>query len=295
MEEALLLLQEQASHVVRVEAGRSRLYRVQGHDLLLPSVTSITRLIAKEGLPIWYKRMALEGVFAAFMARRDQGMEAFPIEEEALRQLLAEAESYPEQERQAAADFGSELHAIISDLLMGTEVAAPPAFAAAVAAFRHWQDTAGLHLTLFASELPVYSLQYGYAGTVDAVGWREHDGVLVALDWKSGKGIYREYALQVAAYAAAIEEMTGIPVAECWVVRLGKDRPLFVAREVRDWRAVFEAFKGLLALYGCLRHDPFGRTIEGDSGPDNSSPADCVLTGAPAGGEMPSPDDSARR
>jgi hypothetical protein len=265
LEHALATLQEKASLVVRQESGRGRLYRVAGHSSPLPSVTSVTRLIAKEGLPIWYKRMALEGVFAALMARRERGMEAFPIEEEALRQLLAEVESYPEQERQAAADFGSELHALIADLLSGLEVLVPPSFAPAVAAFRHWQETAGLHLTLFASEVPVYSLQHGFAGTVDAIGWREGEAAIVAIDWKSGKGIYREYALQVAAYAAAIEEMTGCPVSECWVVRLGKDRPLFVAREVRDWRAAFEAFRAALSLYSCLRRDPFGRTVSGEA------------------------------
>mgnify|MGYP000557271449 CR=1 FL=1 len=268
MERVLRQLQDRAARVERVEVGRSRLYRVEGQDCLLPSVTTVTRLIAKEGLPIWYKRMALEGVFAALMARRQQGMEAFPIEEEMLRQLLAEAEGYPEQERDAAAGFGSELHAIISDLLLGAEIAVPPPFAAAVAAFRRWQETAGLHLTLFASEAPVYSLQHGYAGTVDAIGWREREAAIVAIDWKSGKGIYREYALQVAAYAAAIEEMTGYPVSECWVVRLGRDHPSFVARQVHDWRAAFDAFKAALALYSCLRKDPFGRTISSADGPE---------------------------
>jgi hypothetical protein len=237
MEQALLRLQERAARVARVEAGRSRLHRVEGHGLL-PSITSVTRLIAKEGLPIWYKRMALEGVFTALMARRQQGMEAFPIEEEALRQLLAEAESYPEQERQAAADFGSELHALIADLLAGADVPVPPSFSAAVAAFRHWQETAGLRLTLFAAEVPVYSLQHGYAGTVDAIGWSQRE--------------------------AAIEEMTGCTVSECWGVRLGKDRPLFVARQVRDWRAAFEAFRAALSLYSSLRGDPFGRAVLGD-------------------------------
>ncbi len=36
-----------------------------------------------------------------------------------------------------------------------------------------------------------------------------HDGRMVALDWKTSNGIYPEYALQVAAYAKALEEMTG--------------------------------------------------------------------------------------
>jgi len=195
-------------------------------------------------------------------------MEPVPIAEESLRQLLAEAEGYPEQERDAAAGFGSELHAIISDLLLGAEIAVPPPFAAAVAAFRRWQETAGLHLTLFASEAPVYSLQHGYAGTVDAIGWREREAAIVAIDWKSGKGIYREYALQVAAYAAAIEEMTGYPVSECWVVRLGRDHPSFDARRVPARRAACAAFTPALAPYPCLRKAPFGRTTSRPDGPE---------------------------
>ena len=55
---------------------------------------------------------------------------------------------------------------------------------------------------------------------MDAVPYR--NGQLVALDWKIGNGLYPEHLLQVAAYAKALEEMSGESVSEAWAVRLGK-------------------------------------------------------------------------
>ena len=40
---------------------------------------------------------------------------------------------------------------------------------------------------------------------------------MALVDWKTGNGIYNEYALQLAAYAFAFEEMERIPVTELWV------------------------------------------------------------------------------
>ena len=46
-----------------------------------------------------------------------------------------------------------------------------------------------------------------YAGGIDAVA-RTEDGELVVIDFKTG-GLYDEAAYQLAAYAVALEELTG--------------------------------------------------------------------------------------
>ena len=97
----------------------------------------------------------------------------------------------------------------------------------------------------------MYSAKYGYAGAMDAVAY--HEGRLVALDWKTSNGIYSEYALQVAAYAKALEEMTGEEVHEAWIVRLGKRAPEFEAKKVQDIESVFIAFRAALYLWKSLR------------------------------------------
>lgn len=57
------------------------------------------------------------------------------------------------------------------------------------------------------TETVAYSAKYGYAGAMVAIAY--HEGKLVALlDWKTSIAIYSEDALQVAAYAKALEEMT---------------------------------------------------------------------------------------
>ena len=97
----------------------------------------------------------------------------------------------------------------------------PPDLAQVVDNFTSWRRKAGLDIHL--AETMVYSAKYRYAGTMDALAYRK--GIMVALDWKTSNRLYPEHALQVAAYAKALEEMTGQPVKEAWVVRLGKTAP----------------------------------------------------------------------
>jgi hypothetical protein len=98
----------------------------------------------------------------------------------------------------------------------------------------------------------VYSAKYKYAGAMDAVAYR--DGKMVALDWKTSNGLYGEYALQVAAYAKALEEMTGEVVSEAWAVRFGKKTPEFEAKKVTDLDGTFVAFRAALYLWKAMQH-----------------------------------------
>ena len=70
-------------------------------------------------------------------------------------------------------------------------------------------------------EVNVYHPSMLYGGQVDCIARRGNS--LLVLDWKSGKGIYKDYAAQVAAYAMAYEFMTGEHVDEGWVLRSGVD------------------------------------------------------------------------
>lgn len=58
-----------------------------------------------------------------------------------------------------------------------------------------------------ASEQLVFSGEHVYAGTADLIG--TVNGRLAILDIKTGRGVYPEYKLQLAAYAVAWGEMTG--------------------------------------------------------------------------------------
>jgi len=88
-----------------------------------------------------------------------------------------------------------------------------------IEAFREW--TKDNEVKWLSIEQKVCSLKHGYAGTVDAVA--EVNGEFTVIDFKTSAKIYKQYHLQVAAYAQAITEMYGRDVEKGLILRLDKD------------------------------------------------------------------------
>ncbi len=250
-EETMLLDTPSITRVDGAPGGRH--YRVEGYDELFPSVTTVLGVINKPALVPWARNMALESVETA-LKKRSGTQEA--ITPEWISQVISEARRRPEQVRDQAADFGTQAHVAIDQIVQGLEPQIPPEMELVVNNFTEWRRDANLDLHL--TETMVFSDKYRYAGAMDAIAYR--DGSLVALDWKTSNGLYPEYALQVAAYANALAEMTGKPVTEAWTVRFGKATPEFEARQVIDLEKSFIAFRAALYLWraikGELLHPP---------------------------------------
>ncbi len=77
-------------------------------------------------------------------------------------------------------------------------------------------------------EATVYSRVHGYAGTADIIGWMRFGGTDTypcIIDFKTGKGVYPEMGLQLAAYARAdfigTTDGTEIPLSEIGDIRHG--------------------------------------------------------------------------
>jgi hypothetical protein len=83
-----------------------------------------------------------------------------------------------------------------------------------------------------SAEEKIYSKEYKYAGTVDAVALV--DGELSVIDFKTSKQIYKSYKLQVYAYKQAIEEVYGQEVKRCFILRFDKTNGKFQAKEIKD-------------------------------------------------------------
>lgn len=89
--------------------------------------------------------------------------------------------------------------------------------------FRDWAINAdGI---IDQTELKVISRLYRYSGTLDAVGTFE--GTPTVFDWKTSSRIYDDMDLQLAAYAQAYKEMTGIDIKQGMIVHVSKDKPSF--------------------------------------------------------------------
>jgi genome maintenance exonuclease 1 len=216
--------------VKRLEVGEERYYQVDG--LTLPSVSTILRVIAKPNLVSWARRTTLETV-------RELLGEGLSVEA-----ALSLAEVEPERQRDAAAQRGGLAHEAIACALMGKPY--PPEWEPWVKAALDFLVGHGLHCV--AVERVVWSRRHGFAGTVDLVACQV-DGALVVTDWKSGS-IWPEHALQLGAYTIALEEMTGRPVGEAYVVGLREKG--YEAKRV-NLPLARRAFLAALSLWRALR------------------------------------------
>ncbi|WP_051913687.1 CRISPR-associated protein Cas4 [Thermorudis peleae] len=245
----------------RLNIHGTRYYRIDGKLYL--SVTSVLAVVAKPAIAPWAARVALDAV-AAYLSGRE------PITQGELAAALAYAQSEPERLRDRAAARGSARHG---------RIASPARDPVATAVL----DTFGLEP--LAHEYLILSDTDGYAGTCDLVA-RTPDGALAVLDWKTG-GVWPEHALQLGAYARAVEEMTGETVEHGVVVQLRDDT--YRAYRVDLERARY-GFRAALALYRalhaeqllqplpCADDDPVGQVDARGRGPPVSPENQCRAT-----------------
>ena len=137
-------------------------------------------------------------------------------------------------------DYGTGVHAALESLLVG-DGEVPSEYADSVRDIVAWLNKGGKDGPYIVedSEVSVFHPELRYAGQIDCVA-RCGDRVII-IDWKSGKEIYPSHAMQVAAYAMAYSEMTGLAVSEAYVV---KASPItgFQAKQVVDLAQAQKAF-----------------------------------------------------
>lgn len=106
----------------------------------------------------------------------------------------------PWAKKTAAADVGTSIHERAEALVKGRPLPPVPGeIAGYIDAFDRWRfDWQPQYV---ASEATVYNRAESYAGTLDAI--IQLDGEPWLLDVKTGKGVYPEVALQLAAYRHA--------------------------------------------------------------------------------------------
>jgi hypothetical protein len=222
----------------RLYVGGVRFYEVG--NTLYPAVTTILSVVARPNLVAWARRTALEAI--------RQLLETATCLEE-LRLALDEAAQEPERVRDEARERGTAVHQAIALALEGEPY--PSEWEPWVRAALGFLEDHGLRL--LASEQVLVSRRHGYAGTCDVASLQE-DGGLVLLDWKTG-GVYSEHALQLGAYAIALEEMTGREVRGAYVVGLRQGS--YEARRV-DLPVAQQGFLAALTLWRALRGELYG-------------------------------------
>ena len=257
-------------------ARGGRHYEVEGYQFDFSSVTSVTGIVNKFGIPDYYKRKGIEkaiSVMAQPGAQERLALSATLKNERARKhknntwqtELYEEAKSGPQDAMDIAANFGIDTHALIEDLAMAdvrggvsSEIIRPE-YSAVIEGFQAWFRDSDLQI--LASELMVYHPAYKYAGTIDLVCRHEGTADLVVIDVKTG-GVFDEAAMQVSAYADALEYLTNDPVSEAWVLQLPRERPtkwdadkLYEVHKVKSIPAYHDAFISAMQLQERLKEE----------------------------------------
>ena len=165
-----------------------RLYRAEG--VLLPSATSITSVLPKEGLRRWAQREAIDHMTA--ILHRHVGRVLTP---EALAVAREEALRRPDGLARQAAAIGQDAHAALAQLV--TAGGGPTPELAPVARWlRDWEREG----FIWHSELALGSPAVGAAGRLDLLGVRAETNEAVVADLNTSAVARDEHFLQLGIY-----------------------------------------------------------------------------------------------
>lgn len=171
----------------------------------VPGVTTILGVLDKPAIPKWAATTVAE--YVADNADAIEHLRAM-----GRGPMVQALKGVPWEKRDQAATRGTTIHDHAERILRGEDVELDdddplvPVVENAIAFMEEWQ------IEPLLIEAPVASREHRWAGTLD-LGARyvrpdTGDAGVGIFDWKSGKGLYPEYAWQLAAYGHA--EFTGL-------------------------------------------------------------------------------------
>jgi hypothetical protein len=175
----------------------------------MPSVTTVLDCLGKgDALMHWAVGQA------TIYIRQNRGLGL------SLDELLERASKNWMTVKEEAAGIGSEIHDLIEKYIQHGKDAVGqyrPEVTHGFLAFLEWERAHGVKW--IKSEFQIVSNVHGYAGTLDAICIYEDRPYVI--DFKSSKGFYDTFGMQIAAYRKAAEEM-GHEVQGTGILRLDK-------------------------------------------------------------------------
>lgn len=218
----------------------------------VPGVTTILGCLDKPAIPKW-----AAGQVAEYVADNANGLEE--LRKLGRNPMVQALKNIPWQKRDDAGARGNVLHDYAEQLLNGEEVDVAeehvPVMENALAFMEDW------HIEPLLVEFPCASREHWWAGTGDLIArYKRPDtgGTGIAIfDWKSGKALYPEYAMQFAAYAHA--EFTGLdgdeqPLPKCdasFGVQIRADG--YDVHEMVFGRHVYEEFLSIRRVFDVVK------------------------------------------
>lgn len=198
---------------------------------LLPSVTTILRILHKQGLVDWLIEQACLAVLTT-PRHVDEALDAF------VNRVL-HSERVQDQEAQIARDRGTEIHDAIEQYFQGRTISPEiePWVAPAIKAIAPFGEVVATEKILVGD---------GYAGKTDLILKGAQCWWL--FDYKTSKKLptgdaWPEHQLQLAAYAKALQQMAQHDCGLCRTCNVyisTAERGIFRICENQDWEQVYE-------------------------------------------------------
>lgn len=193
--------------------SKGRTYALQlpppdGEKTLWSVTTIIGGGLPKPALIPWGMKSVAE--YAVSNYRRLFAMcQAAEGDDDAMYQVVAWLKGAPYREREKKADLGTLLHAIAEAKAVGKPMPkVTPDVAPLYAQFQRFERECEPEWLM--AEATVYSVAESFAGTLDGIGRlrsgrvpAKYRGRVLMVDHKTGKDVYPEVGLQMAAYAHA--------------------------------------------------------------------------------------------
>lgn len=252
----------------------------KGRSTQLPSVTTILKALPKYGLDWWGMKIGIKGVLELIASEELPSLdisdeEAIDEAAEAVYAKIKQRRIYtPYAVLNKAGGRGTDIHDVAETLLstgkMPPKESIPDEQIGYAKALRAWYMGRAKHLDVIAVEVPVFSLRFNYAGTLDAILHDPDIDLYYLIDFKTSKGIYESHLLQIAAYEYAARERGYIPpdaeVLKC-VVRLGVNGVHEVGNshcDIEDFLCVMRTAEMLERLKGVKLNDQRSEQLKGN-------------------------------
>lgn len=224
--------------------GGARFYTWEGVEY--PSVTSVLKVINKPFLVPWAAKMVAERAVSV-------APQLGKMVEEDLEDTLRFLKNAHYRRSSTAANLGTQIHEYLDAQTTGAPLPeVPPEAKPYLRGAQMWLDDYKPEFT--HTECTFYSKEHAYAGTADFIAWIGSEPQLVLGDYKTGKGVYPEVALQLAAYRYADfmvidgKETDMPPIEAGAVVHVQKESYAHIP--IRCDQQVFYAFRSARDLFG---------------------------------------------
>jgi hypothetical protein len=234
---------------------KKHIYYLDGKKMY--GVTSILGVIAKPMLIQWAANCACDYIIATLPETNPEiHTGELRIDRSSFESIIKEARTAHRKKKEDAGEKGTDVHGEIERLVRvaidecgGYMTFADSAFPPQIELFVKWAQENNVRF--LESEKRVYSESGWYAGTCDLVF--EMDGKKWIGDVKTGRAIYPEYYLQMAAYQNALEEMEEhTDIHGAMVINLKKTGGIEIGQNY-DYEGNKLAFLGALTLFKQLQ------------------------------------------